>query len=437
MLPEIVTAIPGPRSAALGERLKEVECRNTTFVSEDWPIFWERAEGANVWDADGNRFLDLTSAFGVATLGHGFAKNALVSQADRLLHAMGDVHPATLKVELCEKISAITYGRWTGGRGKTLLGNSGFEAVEAALKTAALATGRTGIVAFENAYHGLGYGSLLGAGIPWFRTPFEKQLAQITQRLPFPKSSAAMDAFRKALSSVDGSTISAVLVEPMQGRGGIVIPPPEFLRELRQWCDANGALLVADEIYTGLNRTGKLFGCDHSEIVPDLLCLGKALSGGFPISACVGKAEIMDAWPETHGEALHTSTFLGNPLGCAMAIASLEEHSKPETSVLSSAIGERFHRRLSDLSELHEIITETRGVGMMRAIELRHPDGSPAGDIAIRMVNSLLKEGIIILPDAPEGHVIAFTPPIITTTEELDFTVNKISGVLTQCSGGL
>lgn len=429
MIPELLTSIPGPLSQNLAARLKKVECRNTTFVSPDWPIFWERAQGTNVWDADGNRFLDLTSAFGVATLGHGFATKALVAQSDHLLHAMGDVHPARLKVELCEKLSELTYGRWTGQPGKTLLGNSGFEAVEAALKTAILATGRSGILAFENAYHGLGYGALLAAGIPWFREPFEPQLAKITTRLAYPGN--GMDGFREALSRVDGSTIAAVLVEPMQGRGGIIIPPLEFLRELRSWCDAHGVLLIADEIYTGFNRTGKLFGCDHSGVVPDLICLGKALSGGFPISACVGSASVMDSWPETQGEALHTSTFLGNPLGCAMAIASLDEHAKPETASLSETTGDLFGEALATLNG-EPFVHETRGAGMMRAIELRHLDGRPAGDIAIGIVSRLLKEGLILLPDAPEGHVLAFTPPITISGEEIDHTMAKLREALNQ-----
>jgi 4-aminobutyrate aminotransferase-like enzyme len=425
MLPELLTAVPGPRSLALAARLNAVECRNTTFTSPDWPIFWERADGANVWDADGNRFLDFTSAFGVATLGHGFAKNALAAQAEHLLHAMGDVHPARLKVELCEKLSQLTFETWTGERGKALLGNSGFEAVEAALKTAVLATGRSGIVAFENAYHGLGYGALLAAGIPWFREPFDRQLAHITTRLPFPGGDDDLSAFRDALKNVDGSKIAAVLVEPMQGRGGIIIPPPEFLTELRTWCDATGALLIADEIYTGLNRTGKRFGCDWSGVVPDLICLGKALSGGFPISACVGKASIMDAWPATHGEALHTSTFLGNPLGCAMAIASLEAHAKPETTDLALKKGDELGAALATLHG-QPFVHSTRGRGLMRAIELRRPDGQPAGDIAIQVVTQLLKQGIVLLPDAPEGHVLAFTPPITISTEEIDFLIRQI-----------
>jgi 4-aminobutyrate aminotransferase-like enzyme len=427
MLPSLVTSVPGPQSQQLASRLQAVECRNTTLVERDWPVFWERAEGVNVWDADGNRLLDLTSAFGVATLGHGFAARALRDQSKQLLHAMGDVHPARLKVELCERLSAITYETWTGGRGKSLLGNSGFEAVEAALKTAALATGRTGIIAFEGAYHGLGYGALLGAGIPWFRKPFEGQLGQVTSLLPFPRrgDDASLALFRNALSAIDGSQIAAVLVEPIQGRGGIVIPPDSFLAELREWCDRHGALLIFDEIFTGLNRTGKRFACDHWNVVPDLLCLGKALTSGFPLSACVGKAEVMDLWPETHGEALHTSTFLGNPLGCAMAIASLDEHAKPETTDAAQRTGEILFSALNELRDL-PLVHEIRGHGLMQAIEFRHPDGSPAGDLGIKLVQALLKEGILIMPEAPEGHVLAFTPPIGLSEEEIVFSVSEL-----------
>lgn len=426
MLPLTVTPIPGPQSQHLADRLRAVECRNTTFLSADWPVFWERARGVNVWDADGNRFLDLTSAFGVATLGHGFPTAALQEQSKQLLHAMGDVHPARLKVEVCERLAAVTYGAWAGEPAKTLLGNSGFEAVEAALKTAVLATGRTGIVAFDGAYHGLGYGALLGAGIPWFREPFEGQLGKVSTRLPFPDARAeSMEAFREALTRVDGSRIAAVLVEPFQGRGGIVIPPESFLRELRAWCDRTGALLVFDEIYTGLNRTGKRFGCDWSGVVPDLVCLGKSLSGGFPISACTGKAAVMDAWPETQGEALHTSTFLGNPLGCAMAIASLEEHAQPSTTRAAADAGDALAAALATLAG-EPYVAELRGRGLMQAVELRHADGRPAGDVCIGLVNALLKDGVLALPDAPEGHVLALTPPLGLAAEEVAFAVERI-----------
>ncbi len=431
MLPEIHTSIPGPRSLALAGRLSRVECHNTTFRNADWPIFWERAEGANVWDADGNRFLDLTSAFGVATLGHSATAPAARDQAGRLVHAMGDVHPATAKVELCEKLADLSFGRWTGRPGKCLLGNSGFEAVEAALKTAAIATGRERIIAFDGGYHGLGYGSLLGAGIPWFREPFEPQLATITDRLPYPRDgdAASMHAFREALGKVDPNGIAAVLVEPFQGRGGIVVPPHGFLAELRNWCDHHGAMLVFDEIYTGFFRTGRWFACEHEQVVPDLICLGKALSGGFPISACVGRAEVMDAWPETHGEALHTSTFLGNPVGCSMAIASLKAFDHPGFQKQTSDAVEVWNQTLEKMRGLPKV-HEIRGPGLMKGIEFREIDGSPATQHVIDLVVALLKQGIIALPDAPEGHVLALTPPAVLTHEEIRASGEAIGNLL-------
>ncbi len=428
MLPEIRTAVPGPRSLALAGRLGRVECRNTTLRTPDWPVFWERADGANVWDADGNRFVDLTSAFGVATLGHGATSAAVADQAGRLIHAMGDVHPAVAKVELCERLAAVTFGRWTGTTGKCLLGNSGFEAVEAALKTAVLATGRSRVAAFEGGYHGLGYGSLLGVGIPWFREPFEGQLAAVTDRLPYPREGdeASWRAFCDALAVTDGSRVAAVLVEPVQGRGGIVVPPARFLAELRGWCDKHGAVLIFDEIYTGFYRTGRWFACEHHGVWPDLICLGKALAGGFPIAACVGRAEVMDAWPETAGEALHTSTFLGNPLGCAMALTSLDafEDEKFQATLNAGCLAwDRGLRRLTGLPRIHEI----RGPGLMRGIELREADGSAAGEQVVRMVERLLKFGFIALPDAPEGHVLALTPPAVLADGEIAAAVDEIA----------
>lgn len=424
MLPEIITNVPGEKSLAWGRRLGEVECRNTTFLCDDWPIFWERAEGVNVWDVDGNRFIDMTSGFGVAGLGYGFTGEALQRQSDVLIHAMGDVHPARVKVELCEVLSQITYEKWEGKKGKCLFGNSGFEAVEAALKTAVLATGRAGILSFEGGYHGLGYGALLGQGIGWFREPFEGQIAKVTQRLKFPKESEGLEAFREELAKVDGSQIGAVLVEPIQGRGGIVVPPDGFLHELRAWCDEVGAILIFDEIYTGFWRTGKMFACEWEGIAPDLICLGKALSGGFPISVCVGRARVMDAWPESGGEALHTSTFLGNPMGCAMALEAIRCYrAQGMEGVVQDAI-DQLEGCLSQLTHL-EVVKEVRGIGLMMGIEM------DSGERVLDLTKKLLRAGVIVLPDGPKGDVLALTPPLGISPEEIDFTVQAIKSALT------
>lgn len=419
MLPEILTNIPGEKSLAWAARLAEVECRNTTLLVDDWPIFWERAEGANVWDVDGNRFLDMTSGFGVAGLGYGFTGDALRQQSATLMHAMGDVHPARVKVELCEAISEITFERWTGGKGKCLLGNSGFEAVEAALKTAVMATGRNGILSFEGGYHGLGYGALLGQGISWFREPFKGQIAQVTERLIFPKSTEELEKFSEALWKLDGQQIGALLVEPIQGRGGIVVPPDGFLAILRQWCDAVGAVLIFDEIYTGFWRTGKMFACEWEKVVPDLLCLGKALSGGFPISVCVGRSATMDAWPTSKGEALHTSTFLGNPMGCAMALEAIRHYGDARMESLVSLASNRLRDALAGLSGL-DPVKEIRGLGLMMGVQMDN------GERVLDIVTGLLRDGIIALPDGPSGDVLAMTPPLSISSEEIEHAIGRL-----------
>ena len=412
MMPEIKTAIPGPRSRALAEELRCHESRNVTYVDETWPVFWEEAEGCNVWDADGNRFLDFTSAFGVAGLGHRNAEvvAAMTAQAGRLLHGMGDVHPTALKGELCRRLSELTFERWEGASGKVVLSNSGFEAVETALKTARLATGRSGIVAFQNGYHGLGYGSLLGTDLPKFRGPFEDQLAGVTTRVPFG-----------SLDLPTGEEIGAVLVEPIQGRGGKVLPPPGFLAGLRKWCDEHGALLIFDEIYTGFHRTGKWFACEWDEVVPDLICVGKAMSGGFPISACVGRARVMDHWPESPGEALHTSTFLGHPVGCAMALKSLEILGREETLKQVDLISGQLKERLEQLAAL-PVVREVRGRGVMWGAELREPAGG--------LLATLLGEGLLFLADGPEGNVLSFTPPFGMAEDELNHAFEVVARVL-------
>ena len=428
MLPELVTKIPGPRSLALADELKRYECRNVTYMAEDWPVFWERADGVNVWDEDGNRFIDLTAAFGVAGLGHGWAAPVMRKQSRELIHGMGDVHPTALKVEVCKLLSGMTFERWGEGVGKTTLSNSGFEAVETALKTAVMATGKAGLVSFKNGYHGLGYGALLGAGIDKFRKPFEGQLAPLRAQLNFPTDQYEMGVLDHQLKELNAEHVGALLVEPIQGRGGKVVPPDGFLAKLRAWCDANEALLIYDEIYTGLNRTGKLFACDWEGVVPDIICIGKSLSGGYPISACVGKASVMDAWPKSEGEALHTSTFLGNPVGCAMAVASLKEHASQQTLEDVAAKAQYLRALLAALGS--PLVHEVRGRGLMIGIELRHADGSAAGDVAGQVLSDMLARGIFMLADGAEGNVLAFTPPFVISEEEMHYAVNQLQSAL-------
>ena len=300
--------------------LRDYESHNVLFTEKDgsWPIVWDRAKGVHVWDAEGKKYLDLTAAFGVAAAGHA-NPNVVVAgqkQMSKLLHAMGDVHPHALKAKLAQKLSTITFERWTSkskaqspkpkaSTGKVIFSNSGFEAVESALKTAVLATKKNGVIAFSGAYHGLGYGALNVTHRKHFRGPFRSQLCEFGHFVPFPVGDDVRSLKSKQETNEPpyvgchevekiirqifrrGKT-GAILVEPVQARGGCNVPPKEFLRLLRKLCDEHGALLILDEIYTGFGRTGKWFACEHSGVIPDLICLGKALTGGFPLSACVG-----------------------------------------------------------------------------------------------------------------------------------------------------
>ena len=398
--PELRTEVPGPRSRALAERLAAVESRNVTALAPEPPIFWERAAGANVWDVDGNRFVDLGAGFGVANVGHAHPRvvEAVQEQSERLLHAMGDVHPAAVKVQLLERLAALYPG---GSPARVVLGSSGSDAVEIALETALLATGRVGVVAFEGAYHGLSLGALDTTWRRDFREPFAARLPAATVFAPFGDAKAAARVGRSAPVPV-----GAVLVEPIQGRGGERIPPTGFLAALRSLCDTEGWLLIADEVYTGFGRSGRLWACDHERVVPDLLCAAKGLAGGMPISACLGRAQVMDAWPASRGEALRTQTFLGHPPGCAAALASLavleEEKLVERAAELGAFALELLRARLAS----HPGVREVRGRGLLLGVEC---DGAARAAAACA---AALRRGVIALASGDDGSVISITPTL-------------------------
>ena len=414
--------------------LRRYESRNVTHLESDgsWPIVWDRAQGVHVWDADGKRYLDLTAAFGVAAAGHANPRvvRAGQQQMSRLLHAMGDVHPHALKARLARELSRITFERWTkkgprqaGRASKTIFCNSGFEAVEAALKTAMLRTGKRGVIAFQGAYHGLGYGALNVTQRAHFRSPFRRQLGAFGHFAPFPESTPELKVAEAELRRLfRRHSIGAVLVEPIQVRGGLRIPPAKFLPLLRRLCDQHHALLIVDEIYTGFGRTGAWFACEHTGAVPDLICVGKALTGGFPLSACIGRAELMDAaWPPSSGEAIHTSTYLGHPVGCAMALAQIQEIRSRKLVQRSARLGKLLLSRLSaSAGRVSEVEVSYRGQGLLVGVELRLPHGAPATGHALRAVKVLLHRGFIFLPEGEHANVIGFTPPLTITAGQLN-----------------
>ncbi len=403
-LEEIHGEIPGTNTRSLTSHLARAESRNVTYLGEDYPIFWRSASGANVVDVDGNRYIDLTAAFGVANVGHSnpVVAAAIAEQAATLMHAMGDVHPTEIKTRLLEKLISIV----PVGLRKVFLASTGAEAVEAALKTAILATGKSSFAAFHGAYHGLSLGALEVGGIAKFRDLFTDVLPNRRLLLTFGSDPAAL---RAALAARDD--LAAVIVEPLQGRAGCIVPPSGWLRALRSICDELGLLLMFDEIYTGFGRTGTMFASEFEQVVPDIICIGKAMGNGFPISAMLAKPEVMDAWPLSQGEALHTSTYLGNPMGCAAALATIAEIQRLNLPTRAKELGAQMETALHRF-ELHSGVRAIRGRGLMWGVELNRS--------ADRLVKAALASGVIVLQAGPTGNVISLTPPLTIAQSQLN-----------------
>lgn len=430
--------IPGPKSRRLAERLRQVESRNITFLGDDFPVFWESAQGSRVTDVDGHRYLDLTSAFAVSALGHSapVVRKALLRQSEKMWHGMGDVHPSAVKVALLEALRDITPGPLS----HSILSSSGAEAVESALKTARLISGKPGVIAFEGGYHGLSYGTLTVTDRDEFKAPFDNQIGHWAVHSPYPdplrgvSDERCLDAIDRFLKSSGTLTVpvGALLVEPMQGRGGIRIPGPAFLKGLRDIATRHDLVLIVDEIFTGLGRTGRMFGVDHAGIVPDLMCLGKALTNGFPLSVCIGTAEGMKAWPPPDGEAIHTSTFLGNPLGCAMALASLRELRTKRLAERAAKLGGKWLGQLRDSLGNHPNVGEVRGAGLMIGVEFvkDRETMEPYSELAGRMMTGCLKKGLMVLSGGLQRNVLSLTPPLTIKESELNRATTILKDVL-------
>ncbi len=418
-----MTTIPGSRSRALRARLAARESRNVTYLGDDFPIFWESAHRATVRDVDGNRYVDLTAAFGVASVGH--ANPAVVAaagaQAEQLVHGMGDVHPTEVRVRLLERLASIV----PRGLETFFLATTGSEAIEAAMKTAVLATGRHRFASYAGAYHGLSLGALALCGIEKFRAPFADLLPQRPLLLDFPRSATPLDdalAIARATLAAHPE-VGALFVEPIQARGGCIVPPSGYLRGLRQICSELHVLLVFDEIYTGFGRTGEWFAAQHEDVTPDLFCIGKAMGGGFPISALAGRTEVMQAWPPSGGEALHTSTYLGNPIGCAAAVATIDEIERLGLPSRAKRLGEEMAPQFARLAEARSVV-DVRGRGVMWGIEMRD------GTAAERVVKAALGRGIIVLQAGTRGEVVSVTPPIVIGEDEFAHAVGLLATVI-------
>ena len=450
-MPRMTTDSPGPTSTKWVDRLSRTECpaitarrarrERETGAGQD-PIVWDEARGANVRDADGNVYVDMTAGFAVAGLGHRPPQvvDAARDQLDTLVHAMGDVYPSKIKIELCDRLADVA----PGDLQQSILGQSGSDAVTAALKTAAVHTGKPGFLSFWGAYHGLAYGALSASAYrEEFREPFLDQLNNHARHVPYPdplrppfgleRGEATPEEIRDAcLEHIDqllsghatGSEgIGAIIVEPIQGRGGKVVPPEGFLQGLRDVCDRHDLVLIFDEIYTGFGRTGDLFACQNEGVVPDVLCTGKSMGGGAPMSAAIGRPEVMESWGTSEGEAIHTQTFLGNPLCCAMAKAAVDTIVDEDWPSRVRERGDALADKLESLvSRWPDRIADVRGRGMMWGLEVvESGDGvEPDGSLVRRLMDFCRQSGYLFLPSGTHGNVVGLTPPFVATEEQID-----------------
>ncbi len=381
--------------------------RDQRAESSALPMVLSHGEGLNLFDVDGNRYVDLAAGFGAAIFGHGPTPiHARASeQIGSLVQGLGDMLPTAIKIELSTRLAAIH----PDPHAKVLLGQSGADAVTAALKTACLATDRPGVLAFEGAYHGLSYAPLAACGFQSsLRLPFHAQLNPHVNFAPYPSSKEDLsNALSIAASRLERGDIGAVLIEPVLGRGGVLVPPTGFLRSLFELARKHGALVIADEIWTGMGRAGAVSQTLAEDLVPDLLCFGKGLGASFPISACIGTEPAMDAWARS-GQVVHTSTHAGAPLGCAAALAVLDALEDGTVFNHVRSVSARFFARAKDLG------LTARGKGFMLGLDVPPSHAGPA------LFRSLINRGYLTTLGGSAASVIVLTPPLTTSFGALE-----------------
>lgn len=434
-LPAIQVRPPGPQSRTWLLRnslnvapMGPAPLKNPRGKERPGGIVFSTGKGSNVLDVDGNRYVDLAAGFGALLLGHAHPRirKVLELQAERLMQALGDVYTSEPRVALCERLA-----RLHPERAQVILGQSGADAVSAALKTAVLATGKPGVVAFEGSYHGLSYGPLATSGLrESYRAPFAAQLNPAVRFVPYPSSVGLLDlALERVRFELVRGDVGAVLVEPILGRGGVVVPPPGFLEELKSLAGQHGALLVADEIWTGLGRSGEMLASVAQGVTPDVICLGKGLGGGLPISACIGKEEVMSAWRREE-EVVHTSTFAGAPLACATAIATLDILHRDRLVQRAQELGGWFGQQLQRVCEAVAPTSVARGQGLMWGIELGQ---TRSGGAAVRLMQTLLEAGYIVSTGGGSRDVMVLTPSLAIGENQLEAFVAELPLALQAC----
>jgi 4-aminobutyrate aminotransferase-like enzyme len=404
-----------------------------------------------VWDSEGRRYLDFVAGFGVAALGHAHPRvvAAVARQARRLIHGYGDVHPHELRARLASRLAAIA--PWP--RARVLWAQNGSEAVELAWKTAYRVTGRPGVLAFEGGFHGQSLGALAVTGWPRSRRAFRGLLARhavwgpyaycarcpLGLEFPSCRFACVREAFARAdRFAARGAGVGAVLVEPVQGRGGEIVPPPGYLAVVHREARRRGWLLIDDEIYTGLGRTGRRFACEHDAAVPDMILVGKALGGGLPIAAVLGRGPVLEAWRaiDSGAEAPHSATFLASPLACAAALATLEVLRVQRLSARAARLGKLLLAGLRKIAAGRSRVLEVRGRGMLAGLELTDATGAPDAAAAGHVMTAALAERLLVLTGGMHGNVVSLSPPITLSQNLLATGVRRLGRALDRAIGG-
>ena len=422
----LLTELPGPASRALAERRK-ASVSSAVSVGND--LYIDRGDGAILVDVDGNQLIDFGSGIAVASVGH--AAPAVVAavkeQASRVAHTCFMVTPYPGYVEVCEQLAELTPG---DHEKRSALFNSGAEAVENAVKVARAYTGRQAVIAFDHAYHGrTNLTMALTAKVQPYKDgfgPFAPEIYRMGMAYPYRwptgPEHCAEEAFAEFAAQVHVQVgeehVAAVLIEPIQGEGGFIVPAPGFLTLLSDWCTRHGVVLIADEVQTGFCRTGDWFASENEGIVPDLVTTAKALGGGLPLAAVTGRAEIMDA-PVVGGLG---GTFGGNPISCAAALAAIGMMREKDLAGRARQIGATLSARLGQLATVHPEIGEVRGRGAMMAVEIVRPDGSKTPDAALTkaVLAGCARRGLLMLGCGTYGNVIRMLPPLVISDDLLE-----------------
>ena len=416
----IITEIPGPRSKELHERrVKAV----SAGVAATFPIYAASAHDAIIEDVDGNRFIDFTGGIGVMTIGH--TNDAVVSavshQASQVTHTLFAVAGYELYIEVCELLAKHTPGNFAK---KSVLVNSGAEAVENAVKIARKHTGRSEVAVLHHGYHGrTNLTSAMNYNMHPYGTgfgPLAGSVHHAPNSSPFHDGLSGAEAAERTITflekRVGASQIACLVVEPIQGEGGFIVPAEGYLPALLDWCHANGIVYVSDEVQSGMACTGAYFASEHFGIEPDLVTSAKGIGGGMPIAAVTGRAEIMDA---SHPGGLG-GTFGGNPVSSAAVVAVFSEVDKRGLLAEAKRVEETLKPALLGLQKKHSVIGDVRGIGAMLAIEfVDQKTGKPAPDVSKAVQTHALNSGVLILTAGTFGNVLRFLPPVVITDEQL------------------